>query len=152
MFLSTYENKLDKKGRVSVPASYRSYLSNIGYNGIICYPSFNNPCVEAWPQDRIEKISNAIDTLNPFEEKKDYFATSILAESINLQFDSEGRISLPSKLLKHSKIKNSILFVGQGQTFQIWEPTAFEKFKVNARKKANINRANLKWELQQNKQ
>ena len=42
MFLSTYENKLDKKGRVSVPASFRSYLSNLGYNGIICYPSFNN--------------------------------------------------------------------------------------------------------------
>ena len=70
MFLSTYENKLDKKGRVSVPASYRSYLSNLGYNGIICFPSFNNQCIEAWPQDRIEKISNTIDTLNPFEEKK----------------------------------------------------------------------------------
>ena len=152
MFLSTYANKLDKKGRVSVPASYRSYLSNIGYNGIICYPSFNNPCVEAWPQDRIEKISNSIDSLNPFEEKRGFFATSILSESINLQFDSEGRMSLTSKLLKHSKIINSMLFVGQGQTFQIWEPTAFEKFKVNARKKANINRANLKWELQQNKQ
>ena len=120
MFLSTYENKLDKKGRVSVPASYRSYLSNIGYNGIICYPSFNNHCIEAWPQDRIEKISNAIDTLNPFEEKKDYFATSILSESINLQFDSEGRISLTQKLLKHAKIKNSMVFVGQGKTFQIW--------------------------------
>ena len=67
MFLSTYENKLDKKGRVSVPASFRSYLSNLCYNGVICYPSFNNQCVEAWPQDRIEKISNAIDSLNPFE-------------------------------------------------------------------------------------
>ena len=73
MFLSTYENKLDKKGRVSVPASFRSYLSNLGYNGVICYPSFNNQSIEAWPQDRIEKISNAIDALSPFEEKKDYF-------------------------------------------------------------------------------
>jgi MraZ protein len=105
MFLSSYENKLDKKGRVSVPASYRSYLSNLGYNGVICYPSFNNQSIEAWPQDRIEKISNTIDSLNPFEEKRDYFATSILSESINLQFDSEGRISLTSKLLKHAKIK-----------------------------------------------
>ena len=89
MFLSTYENKLDKKGRVSVPASFRSYLSNLGYNGVICFPSFNNQSIEAWSQDRIERISNAIDTLNPFEEKKDYFATSILSESINLQFRSE---------------------------------------------------------------
>ena len=151
MFLASYENKLDKKGRVSVPASYRSYLSNLGYNGIICYPSFNHQSIEAWPQDRIEKISNTIDSLNPFEEKRDYFATSILSESINLQFDSEGRISLTSKLLKHAKIRNNILFVGQGKTFQIWEPTAFEKFKVNAKKKSNLNRASLKWEHQLNK-
>ena len=73
MFLSTYENKLDKKGRVSVPASFRSYLSNLGYNGVICYPSFNNSSIEACSQDRIEKISSAIDSLNPFEEKRDYF-------------------------------------------------------------------------------
>ena len=133
-----------------MPASYRSYLSNLGYNGIVCFPSFNNHCIEAWPQDRIEKISNAIDTLNPFEEKKDYFATSILSESINLQFDNEGRIILTSKLLKHSKIKNNVFFVGQGKTFQIWEPTSFEKFRVNARKKSNIYRASLKWEKQIN--
>ena len=146
MFLSSYENKLDKKGRVSVPANFRSHLSSLGYNGFVAYPSFNHEALEACPQDRIEKLSNTIDSLNPFEEKRDYFATSILSESMNLQFDSEGRISLSTKLLKHAKIKNSMLFVGQGQTFQIWEPTAFEKFKVNARKKANINRASLKWE------
>ena len=150
MFLSTYENKLDKKGRVSVPASFRSYLSNMGYNGVVCFPSFNNQSIEAWPQDRIEKISNAIDSLNPFEDKKDYFATSILSESINLQFDSEGRILITEKLLKHAKIKNSMLFVGQGKTFQIWEPTSFEKFRVTARKKSNINRTNLKWEQKLN--
>ena len=151
MFLSTFENKLDKKGRVSVPASYRAHLSSLGYNGIICFPSFNNQSIEAWSQDRIEKISNTIDSLNPFDEKKDYFATSILSESTNLQFDGEGRILITQKLLKHAKIKNSMLFVGQGKTFQIWEPNAFEKFRVSAKKKSNINRANLKCEQKFNK-
>ena len=146
MFLSSFENKIDKKGRVSVPATFRSHLNSMGYNGFISYPSFNHSALEACSQDRIEKLSNTIDSLNPFEEKRDFFATSILAESTNLQFDSEGRISISLKLLKHAKIKNSMLFVGQGQTFQIWEPTAFEKFKANARKKANLNRASLKWE------
>ena len=135
-----------------MPASFRSYLSNLGYNGVICYPSFNNQCIEAWPQDRIEKISEAIDSLNPFEEKKDYFATSILSESINLQFDSEGRILFTEKLLKHAKIKNNMLFVGQGKTFQIWDSTIFEKFRVKASKKSNIHRDSLKWELQLKKQ
>ena len=99
----------------------------------------------------MEKISSSIDSLNPFEEKRDFFATSILSESVNLQFDSEGRITLTSKLLKHAKIKKNMIFVGQGKTFQIWEPTFFEKFKTNAKKKANLHRASLKWENQLNK-
>ena len=149
MFLSSYENKIDKKGRVSVPATFRSHLSSMGYNGFISYPSFNHEALEACSQDRIEKLSNTIDSLNPFEEKRDFFATSILSESENLQFDTEGRVSLTDKLLNHAKIKKNILFVGLGKTFQIWEPNLFEKFSLEARKKAFKNRSNLKWENKQ---
>ena len=106
MFLSTYENNIDKKGRVSVPAQFRSHLSSLGFNSIICFPSFNQQCLEAWPQDRIEKISDAIDNLNPFEEKKDYFATSILSESVNLIFDTEGRNFFNKKTSSTFKNKN----------------------------------------------
>ena len=146
MFLSSFENKIDKKGRVSVPATFRSYLNTLGYNGFISYPSFNHSALEACSQDRIEKLSNTIDSLNPFEEKRDYFATSVLSESESHQFDTEGRVSISEKLLNHAKIKNNVLFVGLGRTFQIWEPTNFEKFKLLARKKAFQNRSNLKWE------
>jgi len=146
MFLSSYENKIDKKGRVSVPATFRSHLSSMGYNGFITYPSFNYYALEACSQDRIEKLSNTIDSLNPFEEKRDYFATSILSESENLQFDTEGRVFFSKKLLNHAKIKTNVLFVGLGKTFQVWEPTNFEKFKDIARKRAFKNRSNLKWE------
>ena len=146
MFLSSFVNKIDKKGRVSVPATFRSHLNSLGYNGFISYPSFNNLALEACSQDRIEKLSNTIDSLNPFEEKRDYFATSVLSESESHQFDTEGRVSISEKLLNHAKIKNYVLFIGLGKTFQIWEPTNFEKFKSLARKKAFQNRSNLKWE------
>ena len=149
MFLSSYENKIDKKGRVSVPATFRSHLNSLGYNGFITYPSFNHQSLEACSQDRIERLSNTIDTLNPFEEKRDYFATSILSESENLIFDTEGRVSISAKLINHAKIKSNILFVGLGKTFQIWDPKNFEKFKSFARKKAYQNRSNLKWENKQ---
>ena len=149
MFLSSYDNKTDQKGRLSVPATFRSHLNSLGYNGFISYPSFNHAALEACSQDRIEKLSNTIDSLNPFEEKRDYFATSVLSESENLQFDTEGRVSISEKLLNHAKIKNKVLFVGLGYTFQIWEPTLFEKFKSLARKKAFKNRSNLKWENKQ---
>ena len=132
-----------------MPANFRSHLSSMGYNGFISYPSFNYSALEACSQDRIERLTNTIDSLNPFEEKRDFFATSILSASENLQFDTEGRISLSEKLLKHAMIKNNVLFVGLGKTFQIWEPNNFEKFKIVARKKAYQNRSNLKWENKQ---
>ncbi len=145
MFISTFENKLDKKGRVSVPASYRSYLSSLGYNSVVCYPSFTNTSIEFCPQNRLEKIIDTIDTLNPFEENRDIFSTSILANSFQLNFDSEGRVTLSDKLLNHSGIKDKVLFVGQGRTFQMWEPSEFKKFSNEARKKANLKRSELKW-------
>ena len=145
MFISTYENKLDKKGRVSVPASYRSHLSALGYSGVICYPSFTNSSIEFCPQDRLQKIIDTIDTLNPLEENRDIFSTSILANSFQLNFDSEGRVTLVDKLLSHSGINEKVLFVGLGKTFQMWEPTAFKKFSAEAKKKANLKRSELKW-------
>ena len=109
MFLSSYENKIDKKGRVSVPATFRSHLNSMGYNGFISYPSFNHHALEACSQDRIEKLSNTIDSLNPFEDKRDFFATSILSESENLQFDTEGRVSLSDNPINEVKVGIDIL-------------------------------------------
>ena len=146
MFLSSYENKIDKKGRVSVPAAFRSHLTTQGYSGFVSYPSFSNPALECCTQERIEKLSNSIDTLNPFEEKRDYFATSVLSESSNLIFDTEGRVQFSKKLLDYAKIKNDILFVGLGKTFQVWNPKNFDKFKSVARKKALQSRSSLKWD------
>ena len=128
-----------------MPAAYRSHLSTLGYNGVVCYPSFTNSSIEFCPQDRLEKIIETIETLNPFEENRDIFSTSILANSSQLNFDGDGRITLNEKLLEHSKIKEKVLFVGQGKIFQMWEPTLFKKFSDDARKKANLKRSELKW-------
>ena len=128
-----------------MPAAYRSHLSTLGHNGVVCYPSFTNSSIEFCPQDRLEKIIETIETLNPFEENRDIFSTSILANSSQLNFDGDGRITLNERLLEHSKIKEKVLFVGQGKTFQMWEPTLFKKFSDDARKKANLKRSELKW-------
>ena len=94
-----------------MPATFRSYLNSMGYNGFIAYPSFNYSSLEACSQDRIEKLSSTIDSLNPFEEKRDYFATSVLSESENFQFDTEGRVLISNKLLIHAKNKKKVFYL-----------------------------------------
>ena len=146
MFLSSYENKIDKRRfQCLQPLDLILML----WDTVVAYPLLI--CFRSMLQDRIEQLLNSIDSLNPFEDKRDYFATSILSESVSMQFDTEGRISLTEKLIKHANIKNSVLFVGLGKTFQIWDPKIFEKFKIQARKKAYQNRSSLKWENKQTK-
>ena len=99
LFLSTFHNKVDKKGRVSVPATFRAALASQSFAGVVAYSSFINPCIEACGMERIEKISTRIETLDPYSDEYDAFTTTILGGSVQLGFDGEGRILLPEALV-----------------------------------------------------
>lgn len=146
LFLSTFINKLDKKGRISVPAQFRPYLSDENFSGVILYESFINPSIEGCNIERIKKLSNAIDDLDPFCEDRDSFATAILAGSMQISMDSDGRIILPDNLIEIAKLKDKAIFVGKGKTFEIWQPEKFSDYmycaKQRAKEKRNILRIN----------
>ena len=145
LFLSTIVNKLDKKGRVSVPAAYRATLAGQSFHGIVAYPSFVSQAIESCGIDRIERISASIDELDPFSEERDAFAISILSNSHQLPFDSEGRIVLPEVLINRADLRDRVTFVGLGTTFQIWEPDAFTAFEGSARERARSDRNGLRF-------
>ncbi len=144
LFLSTYVNKIDKKGRVSVPAQFRAVLANENFPGIIAYASFVNPCVEACGIQRIERMAESIDSLDPFSDQRDAFATSILGGSVQLPFDSEGRVVIPEDLMKESGLVEQAVFVGKGATFEIWSPKTFEQYAEKARNLAKQERGLLR--------
>lgn len=143
LFLSSYINKIDKKGRVSVPASFRAVLSNENYPGIVVYDSFINECIEASGFERLEKISSLIDQLEPFSEERDALATSVLSSSIQLSFDPEGRVILPLELIEKIGLEENACFVGKGQTFEIWKPEKFEIYKLKAKEIAKNHKGIL---------
>lgn len=140
LFLSTFTNKVDSKGRVSVPAQFRASLVNKDFSGIVVYESFVNDCIEGCDIERIKKISESIDNLDPFSEERDAFATTVLGGSVQLSMDSEGRVVLPESLLKTAKIKDSVVFLGKGSTFEIWQPAKFEEYAAKAKKEAKSKR------------
>ena len=144
LFLSTFEKQIDKKGRVSVPPTFRTVLANQNFSGIIVYPSFVHDCLEACGMDRMEKLYAQIESLDPFSEERDAFATAILGSAVQLPFDNEGRVVLPENLLKRAGIGANATFVGKGATFEIWAPAAFTKYDAAARDTAKAKRATLK--------
>lgn len=136
LFLSTFTNKVDNKGRVSVPAQFRASLINKSFSGVVLYESFTNDCIEGCDLERIEKLSKSIDDLDPFSEERDALATALLGGSVQLAIDADGRVILPDNLLKKAKIKDIATFVGKGSTFEIWEPKRFDEHMIKSKKDA----------------
>ncbi|MFM7703150.1 MAG: division/cell wall cluster transcriptional repressor MraZ [Alphaproteobacteria bacterium] len=140
LFLSTFINKVDSKGRVYVPSQFRASLVNGNNSAMVVYESFINQSIEGCDLERIKKLSESIDNLEPFSEERDAFATAVLGGSVQLSIDGDGRIILPENLLKTAKIKDSAVFIGKGATFEIWEPISFEKYMQKAKEEAKLKR------------
>ena len=144
IFLSKHTNKIDKKGRVSVPAMYRSIIAKENISGIVVYPSFKNACIEACGMSRLQRLHEIIANLDPYSTERDAFEAIVLGESVHLQFDNEGRVTLPADLIEMAGIENSVSIVGKGDVFEIWNPDTFAKYLVKAKEIATNNRALLK--------
>ena len=124
LFVSQFVNKIDKKGRVSLPSIFRNVLPKKSKNEIILFKSLKFKSIEGCSSERINKIANKIDKLDIFSDDQDDFSTSIFSEIIPTNLDKEGRFLIPENLKSYSNISNEVTFIGQGHYFQIWEPRA----------------------------
>jgi MraZ protein len=125
VFTGTHINKVDKKGRVSVPAPFRAALFKAGFSEISIFPSYNSKAIEGYGPDLIETMANdTFATYNPFGAQHDNLATQIFELMRQLEWDAEGRIGLPEDLMAHAGIAEQAAFVGKGRFFQIWTPDA----------------------------
>ncbi|MDG2284461.1 MAG: division/cell wall cluster transcriptional repressor MraZ [Alphaproteobacteria bacterium] len=143
VFLSTFANKVDRKGRVSVPAPFRAVLDRQASTGIILYPSFKHPCIEGSGDERIQEIVDSIDALDAFSDEAENLQT-ILADARQLTIDSDGRIVMPPELLSYVGLSDTATFVGLGKSFQVWEPSAFEAHRDRNRVRAREQGATLR--------
>jgi transcriptional regulator MraZ len=126
-FVSTVVNKLDAKGRVSVPAPFRQILAQQNLHGIYCVPSFFSPALDAFGEALLSDFQQRLSKLDPlFSEDYDAQAHAILGQSQFLNFDDEGRVRLPDELIAHAGITERVTFIGLNHKFQMWDPVRFE--------------------------
>jgi MraZ protein len=144
LFLSTFINKIDRKGRVSVPAPFRAALKGQSFRGVVAFRSYREATIEACSIDRMDELARSLDELDQFSEKQDDLASTIFADAHQLALDGDGRIILPPALLQHAGITDRAAFVGRGPTFQIWEPGAFDLHQGTARDRVRADGATLR--------
>ena len=143
LFLSTFVNKVDKKGRVSVPATFRATLSQLPFQGIVAYRSFTTSCIEGCGIDFMERLSDSAQEFDAFSLEQENITSLIFADARQLAWDPEGRIMLPEDLIAHAGISEACAFVGKGKTFQVWEPEAYKAAEAEIRARALQNRPTL---------
>ncbi len=143
LLVGRHVNKIDKKGRVSVPKSFRASFDGQGFSGIYAYPSFKFPAIEACGEAFMQRISASLEKMEMFSEEQDDLAAAILESAHALPFDPEGRIVLPPPLLAHAGIDGEALFVGRGAQMQIWNGDNYEKHRQQALQRARSRGATL---------
>ncbi len=142
-FVSTFTNRLDAKGRVSIPASFRAVLAVDGFDGLYCCPTLDRQAIDAGGNRLRTAIRSVLENFEVFSEDHEYLSTTLVGESEILKIDSDGRVVLTETLRAHAGITDRVTFVGQGHKFQLWEPDRFIAYREEAKNRLREIRKRL---------
>lgn len=130
LLVGRHVNRIDKKGRVSVPKPFRDALVAEGFSGVYVYPSIRFQAIEACGESYFRQLTQRVDdSLAMFSPEQDDLLIAILDNAHALPFDPEGRIVLPDELLQRADITAEARFVGRVNSFQIWQPDIHEEHR-----------------------
>lgn len=142
-YVSNFTNRLDSKGRVSVPAPYRAALARDGHEGLFVHPSLDLQALDCGGNALLSEIDALLGALSPYSEERDSLSTALLGVSEVLKMDGEGRVVLTDSLKSYAGIGDQVTFVGHGSKFQIWEPARFQAHLAEARERLRVLRRGL---------
>ncbi len=134
-FVSNFTNRLDSKGRVSIPAPFRAVLARDGFEGLYVHPALDAPALDAGGNMLLDEIDAFLSTMSPYSDERDQLSTALLGTSEVLKVDPEGRVILTDTVKAHAGIVEAVTFVGLGHKFQMWEPERFRTHLEEARAK-----------------
>lgn len=135
-FLSNTVNKVDKKGRVSVPSAFRAVIGAgvggaTGFQGVALYPAIGAPCLEGSDMGFFDALSRRIhERHSAVSQKSARLARRLLGSVETLAWDSEGRVLIPAGLRNYAGIGDQAKFIGIGPKFQIWDPKRLMEYEA----------------------
>ena len=131
LFTGTYtDNRIDRKGRVSLPAKFRAELPPENNREIYVYPSADLAALGACDRAHMERLRDAAGISPNDGADGDY--DWLLENACNVPVDSGGRIIIPAQLLQHAEIGETLVFVGRGHRFLIMSTEAHEEYRRRA--------------------
>ncbi|MBN9671654.1 division/cell wall cluster transcriptional repressor MraZ [Roseibium aggregatum] len=135
-FVSHFTNRLDAKGRVSIPAPFRAVLARDGFEGLYCIKSSHCSAVDAGGNELLAEIEKRSENFIKLSPDHDALAIALFGESENPKIDGDGRMTISEMIRDHTGITDQVTFVGLKYKFQIWEPEKFREYSAEAQKRA----------------
>ncbi|MFA6995036.1 MAG: division/cell wall cluster transcriptional repressor MraZ [Patescibacteria group bacterium] len=132
MFIGEYNHNLDDKGRLAIPAKFRAVFKK----GAVVTKGLDN-CLFLYAPEQFEKIAAKFAALPISQAKARAFTRHMLAGAMEVEFDNQGRITLPEYLRRFSGLKRKVVVAGLYNHLEIWEEAAWNKYKGEAEKNSN---------------
>jgi MraZ protein len=131
-FVSHFSNRLDAKGRVSLPAPFRSLLAKDGADSIYIHPALGQPTLDCGGQRLIGELEALVRRFPAYSRERELLSTSVFGMSQQAKLDGEGRFVVTDLMRQHAGISDTIVFVGLDHKFQIWSPERFAERQAAA--------------------
>lgn len=132
-FLSNAVNRIDSKGRVSVPAHFRAVLARRGDGDLYALRALDMPALDVGGLDLLDRYEARIALEDPFAQAADDMSFFCHGDGAFLKLDGDGRIMVTDFMREHTGIGTEVAFVGRGPFFQMWEPARFHAYREEAR-------------------
>lgn len=131
-FLSNATNKIDAKGRVSVPAQFRNVLTRLDIQELYAIQDFIYPAVTVGGPDLLDRYERQIDEGDAFSIDANDMSLLIHGGGVFLKLDGEGRLMVSDFIRDYTGITDQVTFVGRSDHFQLWDPVRYEEKRQEA--------------------
>jgi MraZ protein len=132
MFIGEYSHNLDEKGRLAIPAKMRALLKG----GAVVTRGLDN-CLSLYPKKEWLVLAKKLANLPISQAKARAFARLMLAGAMDVEFDNQGRITLPEYLRQFSGLGKKAVIAGLYDRLEIWDEEKWNKYKTNSEKDSN---------------
>ncbi|MBB3975355.1 MraZ protein [Rhizobium azooxidifex] len=132
-FLSNATNRIDAKGRVSVPSTFRAVLAQRDIRELYCFQDFVFPAISIGGPDLLDRFERQIASEDPFSPAANQMSLLIHGGGVFMKLDSEGRLMVTDFIRDFTGISAEVTFVGRADHFQLWAPQTFEAVQAAAR-------------------
>ena len=132
-FLSNAVNRIDAKGRVSVPAHFRTVVQQRGYSELYAIRQLDVPALDVGGLDLLDRYEERMKLEDPFLQAADDMSFFVHGDGAFLKLDQDGRITVTDFIREHTGISSEVAFVGRGNFFQMWEPGKLSAYGAEVR-------------------